>query len=640
MNDNIRNNPNPQPAMNAADMKSSIAEQMEQWPRLYPDRIAVKTISRQLTWDELNRQANRWARAILKTGIDVDQPIAMLISERASLTAAIIAVLKAGKFYVPLDSAFPQERINFILEDTQSPLIVTDTENISLAQQFARPGLQLFNVDEADSDVSSDNLCLPITLDALAQLTYTSGSTGNPKGVMHTHRSVLHRMQGHRKLKIGPDDRLTAVGAAGRDNFRPMLSGAGMYAWNAKEQGLSGLARWLIDEKVTIYHSVATVFRHFVDTLTGDESFPGLRLISLRGEPVYSSDLELYRKHFSDDCLLVNELGITETGSIRQFIVDKKTRISGDLVPVGYEQAEKKVLLLDDDGNEVGVNEVGEIAIKSKYISPGYWNRPDLTKEKFLDDTDGQGKTYLSGDLGRMLPDGALVHLGRKDFQVKIRGNRIEISEIEGVLRSLDNIKEAAVLARADARGHQQLVAYLVALREPAPDLALMRQAIAAKLPDYMMPSAFVVLDMLPYLPNGKMDLQSLPMPDNARPNLSNSIVEPSTPVERTLSRIWTDALNLDEIGVQDNFLELGGHSLMATRIISNVIDTFRVDVPLSAMFEAPTVQEMALLITQHQAREADPDDIEKLLGELESLSDEQVQNLGSNPMSKGPGFD
>ena len=159
-------------------------------------------------------------------------------------------------------------------------------------------------------------------------------------------------------------------------------------------------------------------------------------------------------------------------------------------------------------------------------------------------------------------------------------------------------------------------------------------------LPDYMMPSAFVVLDTLPYLPNGKMDLQSLPMPDNARPNLSNSIVEPSTHVERTLSRIWTDALNLDEIGVQDNFLELGGHSLMATRIISNVIDTFRVDVPLSAMFEAPTVQEMALLITQHQAREADPDDIEKLLGELESLSDEQVQNLGSNPMSKGPGFD
>ena len=177
MNDNIRNNPNPQPAMNAADMKSSVPEQMERWPRLYPERIAVKTLSRQLTWDELNRQANRWARAILKTGIDDDQPIAMLISERASLTAAIIAVLKAGKFYVPLDSAFPQERINFILEDTQSSLIVTDTENISLAQQFARPGLRLLNVDEADSDVSSDNLCLPITLDALAQLTYTSGST-------------------------------------------------------------------------------------------------------------------------------------------------------------------------------------------------------------------------------------------------------------------------------------------------------------------------------------------------------------------------------------------------------------------------------------------------------------------------------
>ena len=223
---------------------------------------------------------------------------------------------------------------------------------------------------------------------------------------------------------------------------------------------------------------------------------------------------------------------------------------------------------------------------------------------------------------------------------MKIRGNRIERAEIEGVLRSLDNVKEAAVLARADTSGHQRLIAYVAPVQEPVPTLASMRAAISGRLPDYMMPSAFMVLDTLPYLPNGKIDLKSLPVPDGARPDLSTQLVPPRTPIEARLATIWSDILGVEEVGVHDNFLELGGHSLLATRIVSSVIDAFKVEVPLRAMFDSPTVADMALLITQYQAQDANQEKIEKLLIWLESLSDGQAQNVASNPTSREPGFD
>ncbi len=607
----------------------SIPQKVEQHPRANPDGVAIKTDRLRLTWRELNDSANRLARTILELQSGNDVPIALLISERASLVTAMLATLKAGKFYVPLDPTFPRARIEFILADTQSQIMLTDTPNSPLGQGYSQQNLQMLNVDEADDSLPSENLNLAIPAESLANIVYTSGSTGNPKGVMHTHRTILVREVGSQILNITSKDRMTVVGAAGRDSFRPLLNGAGQYSWDAKEKGLSGLADWLIQEKITIFHSVPSVFRHFVDSLDGTESFPDLRFVSLRGEPVYRSDVELYKKHFSDDCLFLNELGITETGTFRQFIANKNTPISGDLVPVGFEVEGKQTLLLGEDGKEVSKGEVGEIAVRSKNISPGYWRRPDLTDEKFLRDPGGgEERIYLSGDMGRMTSDGNLIHLGRKDFQVKIRGNRIEIAEIEGLLRGLDGVHEAVVMARADGNGHQHLIAYIHFDQDAELSVGELREAVEDGLPDYMMPSTFVILDQLPYLPNGKVDLKSLPIPDKARPHLDAPMVSPRTPIEQRLSEIWSEALDIKDVGVNDSFHELGGHSLAASQVVSRVIKSFRVELPLKSLFESPTVADMAVVITQSQAKRADEQEIGRMLAELESLTEEQARQF------------
>jgi acyl carrier protein len=260
------------------------------------------------------------------------------------------------------------------------------------------------------------------------------------------------------------------------------------------------------------------------------------------------------------------------------------------------------------------VDAVGEIAVRSRYLSPGYWRQPDLTQATFRPDpTGGPERLYLTGDLGRRLPDGCLVHLGRKDFQVKIRGFRVEVAEVEGALLSLPTIKEAVVVAREERPGEQRLVAYLVPTQRPAPTVSVLRRALAATLPDYMVPSAFVVVDTLPRTPAGKVDRRGLPAPERLRPSLHVPFASARTPLEERLAGIWAEVLGVDRVGIHDHFLDLGGQSLLATSLVSRVLTTFQVDLPLRTLFESPTVAEMALAIGQALADRLDPADLEHL---------------------------
>ena len=434
-------------------------------------------------------------------------------------------------------------------------------------------------------------------------------------------------------LRICPEDRLTflysfSVNAGAHDSFSALLNGASIYPMDVSEDGLTRVANWLVQQEITIYSSVPTVFRHFLDSLSEVEQFPKLRLIKLVGEPVYQRDVELYKRHFAKGCIFVNRLGSTETGTIRWHFIDKETRINGNMVPVGYPVEDNEILLLNDDGEQLGFNDIGEIAVKSRYLSPGYWHRPDLTQAVFRPDPEGSDeRTYRTGDLGHMLPDGCLVHLGRKDDQVKIRGYRVEVDEIEMVLIEHPAIKEAVVVAQADQRGDQRLVAYLVPNTQPAPTITGMRHFLAERLASYMIPSAFVTLDALPLAPNGKVNRRALPEPGSARPELEVAFVAPRTPAEALLAEIWSEVLGLDHVGVDDRFLEFGGNSLLATQIISRIINRFQVELPLRSLFEAPTVASMAVAITQNQAKQAAQEDLDRMLAELEALSDEEAQS-------------
>ena len=284
---------------------------------------------------------------------------------------------------------------------------------------------------------------------------------------------------------------------------------------------------------------------------------------------------------------------------------------------------------MNEDGNQVGNNDVGDIYVKSRYLSPGYWCKPDLTAAAFvLGLHDRDERVYRTGDLGRRLPDGCLMHLGRKDAQVKVRGYRIEIAEVEAALRRLEAVQQAVVVARGDTPSDTQLIAYIVPDAQRFPTVSTLRRGLAALLPDYMVPARFVMLDALPLNTHHKIDRQALPSPGNARPPLDTPLVAPRTPIEASLTRIWAEALDLNQAGIHDNFLELGGHSLLATQILARVIETFQVDLPLQTLMETPTIAEMATVITQHQAMHIDPDTVARLLAEVEAVSEAQAQHL------------
>jgi len=384
-----------------------------------------------------------------------------------------------------------------------------------------------------------------------------------------------------------------------------------------------------MEEGITFYQSVPTLFRHFVGTLNEGEQFPKLRLIRLQGEPMYSSDVALFQNHFTSDCILVNSIATTETGSFRLYYVDQNTQITGSLVPVGYPVEGKEVFLLDDSGSRVSFNDIGEIAVRSSFLPEDEWPKPGISQAAFRPETERSSEDiYRTGDLGRMLADGCLIHLGRKDFQVKIRAYRVEVAEVEMALLERDDIKEAVVVAREDRPGNARLVAYVIPASQPTPTIPSLRSTLRETLPEYMVPSAFVFLDAVPTLPNGKLDRLGLPAPGSARPELGTALVGARTPVEQGLLEVWAEVLGLDEVGVHDDFLELGGDSLLAGQVVSRVISEFRVELPLRSLFQAPTVADMALAITQRQAKAADQADIDRLLAELEALSTEEAKQL------------
>ena len=611
----------------------SIPERFEKIARKYPDRLAVKTKNHSLTYNDLNSAANRMAHTILNQRGRKNEPVALLMEHDAPVIAAILGALKAGKFYVPLDPSLPHLRVKYILEDLQASYIVTNNKNLPLAKSLAGTVLDLVNIDELDS-LPDGNPCIGIQPESLSWVIYTSGSTGKPKGVIQNHLNVLHFMMNYTNaLHICVDDRLTllysfSVNGGTHDIFAALLNGAALFPLDLKEDGFTHLCDWLIEERITIYHSVPTVFRQFVEGLTGQSEFPDIRIVRLGGEPVYKRELDYFKKLFSKDCILVNRLGSSETGSLRMYFANKETQISGNLVPVGYAVMDNEILLVDDTGKQIAGDE-GEIAVKTRYVSPGYWGRPDLTDAVFLPGpAGGEERIYRTGDLGRMLPDGCLLHLGRKDFFVKIRGYRIDIDEIEAALRECPSIKEAVVVARNNNSGDERLVAYLVPTVQPGPKVGELRRFLNEKLPDYMIPHDFVTLEAIPLTDTRKVDRKALPDPGTSRPELTTPYVAPRTPIEKELAKIWAEVLSTDEVGIHDDFFDLGGHSLSATRIISRVIATFELQLPVRALFDSPTVAAMSVVISSKEGQKADEEDLKRLLSEVESLSEETDEEL------------
>ena len=579
------------------EIEQSIPARFEKIVRLYPERLAVKMGDRALTYDELNQAANRIARGILDSQGPRQEPVVVLFEQGVEAIAATLGVLKAGKFYVPVNPSFPNARIAAIVDDAQSSLLITDNKNIAAARKITK---NLLNIDEIDATVANDNLGRPLSPDNLAYIIYTSGTTGKPKGVFQNQRNVLQWTLGHSNaIHICAADRLALMhshstsGGAHR-MYDALLNGAAVFPFDFRADGVK-LAAWILDERITIYQSGPLVFRQWVDALNGHEPFPNLRLIRLSGMAMNAEDVVRYRSHFSADCLLVHVLGTSEGGTIPYYFIDKSSELSESPVPVGYSLGDSKVLVVDESGHRAEAGVVGEITIQSRYLACGYWRNAELTDEKFLPDPQGgEDWLYRTGDLGRMTADGCLYHLGRKDLRVKIRGYSIEISEIESTLREHPAIKAVVVISTGDAKGEPQLVAHLVPATMTGLTVSALRNYLLDRLPEYMVPSIFVSLPAMPLTSNGKIDRKALSVPPATRPALDTAYAAPRTPLEHELKNIWSEVLGLDDIGVYDNFFDLGGHSLRAVQVLSRIRQSCQIEVSLQNFFAMPSLAALA----------------------------------------------
>ncbi|MEO7716365.1 MAG: amino acid adenylation domain-containing protein [Capsulimonas sp.] len=582
-----------------SEIEGSLCQRFEMIAHQCADRIAIKTGAGLLTYGELNRKSNAIAHAILSHGREPHQPVALLFEQGADAIAAIWGVLKSGNIYVPLDPSYPVARNSRILEDAGGTLLLTNTANAVAAREYSRAGQAVLEIESVGA-YPTTNPAITIPSDAPAYIIYTSGSSGEPKGVLQTHRNVLFDIRRQSQdLAISVADRYGLLFAACSSAsvchiFGAHLSGAAVLPFDFRMEGFSRLARWLEHEEISILDINVATFRELCRILPEGEGFPKLRMLAPGSEPVYKRDVDLYKRHFASSCIMQNALGTTETRTVTQYFITKDTEIDESVAPVGYPIPGKDVLLLDENRREVAPGSIGEIAVRSRHLSPGYWRKPDLTAAAFLPDEDGaEERIYLTGDLGRFRPDGLLVHLGRKDFQVKIRGYRVEVAEVETALTRLDGVLEAVVTTHGADEG-KILVAYLVMKPGQAPSIRDLRIQLAKTLPEHEIPARFEFLRALPLTLNGKLDRRGLPPPSPIRTVSPEEFVSPSGELETALAALVEEVLGIAPVSVEDNFFELGGHSLLAARLSGRIEDVLGRQVPISDILLSPTVRALS----------------------------------------------
>ena len=591
--------------------RRSIGEVFECRAAEYADRLAVKDGPSSLTYAELNEQANRIARAVREQVPDGDRPVVVLVKKDPSGIAAVLGVVKAGVSVLLLDRSFPTRRIRSIVEDVNARLLVVNGEPGEWASQMADSGRRVLNVDDPLNCCSSANLDLQVKAEELKVLFFTSGSSGSPKGIVHNHRTLLDSLWWqYNSLKISPSDRISLLGTLGHiafiiDLLRGLLNGASVFPYDIIEEGMDNLPSWLRKEEITVYHSVPSVFRHFAMRLHGDGGFPNLRLIHLGGETVTASDVDAYRRHFSDSCVLLNNLGSTEVPAMRQFFMNKNTHLKEGIVPVGYPVPDRQIVLLDDTGTAVAPDQVGEITVRSRHLALGYWNRPDLTREVFSSLPDGAScRTYRTGDLGRLDSSGCLYYLGRKDAQVKLRGIRIEPGEVENELLSHPAVTEAVVLAQEDAQGRNYLVAFATVDKNHTPSTPEgLNEFLRGRLPSGMQPRRVVLLDLLPRTTTGKIDRRAVGELDLQQQSQgSESDLAEMSPLEQELAALWQENLGFGPIGRHSDYFDLGGDSLHATDLTAKMSGKLGVPLPLNILVQAPTIEALTRYVRDAQS--------------------------------------
>jgi amino acid adenylation domain-containing protein len=579
-------------------LEQSIPDRFRSQVAQYPYRLALEDAHRTLTYAQLACGVDVVASALRRRGVGREQRVVLLLDQGVAAVTATLGVLSAAAAYVPLDPALPAAQLRELVEDADPALILADPRYRELANAALGDAGKVLNVEELERDESDSGVQEgPIAPGSLAYIYYTSGSTGKPKGVCDSHRNVLHNIWRYTtRLCIGVDDRLTLLQAphfsgAVSSMWCALLNGAACFPFDVRREGLEPIAQWMRSRRITMFHSVPAIFREVITA--GD--FPALRCVRLEGDRASSRDIELYRRHCPPGSMLANGLGATECGLVRQWRIDSHTTVPQGPVPIGEPIDDMEIRLLDDQGHDVSEGDIGEIAVRSRYLALGYWRRPELTAARFLSEgTDPTLRTYLSGDLGRMLPGAVLQYLGRKDHQSKIRGQWVDVAAVERALLACEGVREAVVSIRQEADREPRLVAYVVPQAAAGLRIEPIRSHLLAQLPISMLPSSWVVLQALPLNANLKVDRSALPAPPAHDTALAAGFVAPRTPLERQIERIWCEVLGVDEIGVHDDLFGLGADSLTIGKVRNRLVGAASINCSIASFFEHPTIAGLA----------------------------------------------
>ncbi len=619
-----------------------------------PQATALVYEEEQLTYDRLNERANQLAHYLMKRGIGPDVLVGICMERSIDMAVSLLGILKAGGAFLPLDPAYPSERLAYMIKDSEAKVILTRGTSEGRIWEREEEMIRLESEWEMIGRESTANPEAGATPENLAYVIYTSGSTGQPKGTMLHHRGLRNLIEGQRRgFNPGASDRILqfsslSFDAAVWEVVMALMAGGSLVLPRreslATGQGLVGTMREQGITIVTLPPSMLGVMP--------EEGLPELHTIITAGEKCPGALAGIWGKGRR----FLNAYGPTETtvcASIYELgekdVIGREGRgANPENPPIGRPITNFQIYVLDGQMRPAAVGIAGELYIGGVGLGRGYLNRPEQTAERFIPHPFSEevgARLYKSGDLVRRLSDGNVEYVGRIDHQVKVRGFRIELGEIEAVLRGREEIREVVVMAREDAPGERRLVAYLAVGPGQSPPINELRNLLRERLPDYMVPSAFVTLQSFPLTPSGKVDRSALPKPEYTRSDLGVEFASPRTPMEEQVAEIWTQLLGVDRVGIYDNFFELGGHSLLATKVVSRVRETFEVELPVRSLFETPRMVDLTTTISQLQLAtgtdgsriersERGEKNIEELVAELAHLSDDDVQAMLAEEMN------
>ncbi|NET45429.1 amino acid adenylation domain-containing protein [Okeania sp. SIO2B3] len=602
-----------------------------------PNAVAVVFEQQSLTYSQLNRKANQLAHYLQKLGVVPETLVGICIERSIEMVVGLLAILKAGGAYVPLDPSYPSERLAYMVSDAQVSLLLTQESLVTLLPEHQGQIVCLDSNENLWSDYSQDNLSSEVIPSNLGYVIYTSGSTGKPKGVAMSQGSLVNLLQwqqqetivgqGAKTLQFAP----ISFDVSFQEIFSTWCSG-GTLVLVSSELRLDPLAlmEFLTHNQVERLFLPFVALQQLASVAYQCQNLPPLREIVTAGEQLQVTlDLVEMMKRLPQ-CRLQNQYGPSESHVVSAYTLEGDAEKWPKLPPIGRPIANAQLYVLSREQQPVPVGVPGELYIGGAGLANGYLNRLELTSKKFISnpfENSKASKLYKTGDLARYLADGNIEFLGRIDHQVKIRGYRIETGEIEATITQYAIVKETVVLATENNQGNKHLVAYLVLETEtPASSnsevseteqIRKLKQYLKERLPEYMIPSGFVVLSQLPLTPSGKVNRKALPVPDNLS-SVSTEFVAPETETEKVLAEIWAEVLGIEKVGIHDNFFDLGGHSLIATQVVSRVRKAFAMEISVSTLFENSTIAKLAENLVEQQLEQVDSNILEQILAEVD----------------------